>query len=102
MPSSMWKSRVMPLASGVPAVTEVTESVLLNPPPFGWLGGCSSVVPCTVTELVPLPHGGRSTTIDDEDDVRGRRSAKPEGAGNVVTSTTRNRSRVMLTPDVLV
>ena len=34
-------------------------------------------------------------------DVRGRKSAIPDGAGNVVTSTTRNRSRVMLPPVLL-
>src|SRR5262245_51058092 len=31
-------------------------------------------------------------------DVRGRRSAKPDGAGNVVTSMMRNLRRVMLPP----
>ena len=37
-----------------------------------------------------------------ETDVRGRQSAVPLGAGNVSTSVTRNRSRVMFAPVLLV
>src|SRR5678815_3884256 len=37
-----------------------------------------------------------ATTTEPE--VRGRKSAKPEGAGNVVTSITRNRSLVTFPP----
>ena len=50
-----------PFASGVAKVTVPELSELLNPPPFGCEGGCSSVVPCTVTLLVPTPQGARST-----------------------------------------
>lgn len=63
-----------PGASGAPAVTEGTDSMLLKPPPLGW-GGCSSVVPATVTLLVPPPQGVRSTVTDVLPTVRGRRSA---------------------------
>src|SRR4051812_31850847 len=84
-------------------------NVPLKPEPFGCDGGCSRVVPCTVAV-----HGGtsgapvaahvaaslmpRTTT---EIDVLGRRSANPLGAGNVVISTIRKRSRVMFAPVLL-
>src|SRR6185503_20807737 len=70
----------------------------LNPPPFGCDAGCSSVVPLTVTLLVPLPHGGRSTVTTTAVEVLGRKSAMPLGAGNVVRSITRKRNRVTLPP----
>ncbi len=78
-----------PFASGVARVTVPDDIEELNPPPFGCDGGCSRVVPCTVTLLVPLPHGGRSTVTTTAVEVRGRRSAMPLGAGNVVRSITR-------------
>jgi hypothetical protein len=56
----------------------------LKSTPLGCDGGCSSVVPLTVTLLVPLPHGGRSTVTTTDVEVRGRKSAMPLGAGNVV------------------
>src|SRR5262245_33584470 len=101
-PSRNRTSTDAPLASGVADVTVKTDIVLLKPPPFGWLGGCSSVVPCTVTLLVPLLQGGRSTVSATAFDVRGRRSATPEMALNVVMSMTRKRRRVMLLPELLV
>src|SRR3954465_12061914 len=73
----------------------------LKPLPLGCGGGCSSVVPLTVTFDVPLPHGGRSTVTTTAVDVRGRRSAIPEGAGNVETSMIRKRRRVTLPPVLL-
>src|SRR6185369_10329817 len=92
-----------PLANGVPRVTVPALKVLLKPPPFGCGGGCSRVVPWTVTvqrgtagapvaahvtgSLMP------ATTIETE--VRGRISANPDGAGKVVRSTIRKRSRVI-------
>src|SRR5215203_2008283 len=66
--------------------------LLLNPPPFGCDGGCSRVVPWTVTLLPPV----MGTTIVPE--LRGRRSAVPEGAGKVVISVMRKRNLVMLAP----
>ena len=81
-----------PLASGVPSVTVPAEYELLNALPFGCGGGCSKVVPCTVTL-----HGGVAgapvaaqvaasliPATTTETDVRVRKSAKPGGAGKVV------------------
>src|SRR5262245_28737440 len=90
-----------PLANGVPNVTVPADMDELKPPPFGCDGGCSSVVPLTDTLLVPLPQGGRSTVTTTVVDVRGRRSAMPEGAGNVVTSTILKRRRVTFPPVLL-
>src|SRR5215470_18244301 len=98
MPRRNRTSRLAPFASGVPSVTVPDDIDELKPPPFGCDGGCSSVVPLTLTLLVPLPHGGRSTVTTTVVDVRGRRSAMPLGAGNVVKSTTRKRKRVTLPP----
>jgi hypothetical protein len=53
-PSKKRISIEAPLASGVPIVTVPEESEELNPPPFGCEGGCSSLVPCTVTLDVPF------------------------------------------------
>src|SRR5215831_4250742 len=63
---------------------------------------CSSVVPWTVMFDVPEPHGGRSTVTTTSVDVRGRKSATPDAAGNVVRSMTVKRRRVMLPPVLLV
>src|ERR1044071_6882242 len=93
MPSRNRTSILAPFAIGVASVTVPADIDELNPPPFGCDGGCSSVVPLTVTLLVPLPHGGRSTVTTTDVDVRGRKSAMPLGAGNVVTSITRKRNR---------
>ena len=80
----------------------------LNAPPLGCDGGCSDVVPSTVTEQggAPAPeavHVAASlipeTTTSVE--VLVRRSAKPDGAGNVVMSTIRKRSRVTAPPVLL-
>src|SRR5689334_1134303 len=98
MPSRNLTSRLAPFATGVASVTVPADIDELNPPPFGCDGGCSSVVPLTVTLLVPLPHGGRSTVTTTAFDVRGRKSAMPLGAGNVVRSTTRKRKRVTFPP----
>src|SRR5215213_2506251 len=98
MPSRKRMSRSAPLASGVASVTVPDDIEELKPPPLGWLGGCSSVVPCTVTFEVPEPHGARSTVTTTAVEVRGRRSAMPEGAGKVVRSMMRQRMRVTLAP----
>src|ERR1043165_10004331 len=90
-----------PLAIGVASVTVPDDIDELKPPPFGCDGGCSRVVPLTVTLLVPLPQGGRSTVTTTAVDVRGRKSAMPLGAGNVVRSITRKRRRVTLPPGLL-
>ena len=84
-----------PGGTGVSSVTFVAESEELKPPPFGWEGGCSRVVPCTVS----VEPSVRVTTTAV--DVRGRKSAVPLGAGNVSTSATRKRSRVTFTPNPL-
>src|ERR1043166_2238433 len=102
MPSRKRRSSDAPFASGVASVTVPDDNDELKPPPFGCDGGCSSVVPLTVTLLVALPHGGRSTVTTTAGDVRGRRSAMPLGAGNVVRSITRQRKRVTLPPVLLV
>src|SRR5215471_19017757 len=101
MPSRNRTSSDAPLASGVPSVTVPDDIDELKPPPFGCDGGCSRVVPFTVMLLVPLPHGGRSTVTTTEVEVRGRKSAMPLGAGNVVRSTMRKRKRVTLPPVLL-
>src|SRR5689334_16320847 len=101
MPSRNRTSIDAPFAIGVARVTVPADIDELKPPPFGCDGGCSSVVPLTVTLLVPLPHGGRSTVTTTDVEVRGRKSAIPLGAGKVVTSTTRNRKRVTLPPVLL-
>src|SRR3712207_5383185 len=102
MPSRNRTSRLTPLASGVASVTVPAESEELKPPPFGCDGGCSSVVPWTVTFDVPEPQGARSTVTTTAVEVRGRRSAMPEGAGKVVRSLTRKRMRVTLPPVLFV
>src|SRR5688572_27361718 len=102
MPSRKRTSRLAPLARGVASVTVPEESDELKPPPLGWDGGCSRVVPCTVTLLVPEPQGARSTVTTTAVEVRGRRSAMPEGAGKVVKSVMRQRRRVTFPPVLLV
>src|ERR1044071_5418590 len=101
MPSRNRTSILAPFAIGVASVTVPADIDELNPPPFGCDAGCSSVVPFTVTLLVPLPHGGRSTVTTTAVEVRGRKSAMPLGAGNVVKSTTRKRNRVTFPPVLL-
>lgn len=86
-----------PFASGVPNVTVPDDHVEVNAPPFGCDGGCSNVVPCTLTVqgVVATPLEARQVAASlipettTSDDVRQRRSAIPEGAGNVVTSMIR-------------
>ena len=95
-------SMVAPLGSGVANVIVPAERLELKPPPFGCEGGCSSVVPWTVMLLVPTPQGARSTVTTTAVEVLGRRSAMPLGAGKVLRSTMRNRSRVIFPPVLLV
>src|SRR5262245_53395990 len=87
---------VPPLANGVSSVIVPADMLLLNPPPFACVGGCSSVVPRTV--VVPPPLNETTTAPE----FRGRRSAVPEGAGNVVRSMMRNRNRAIGNPVELV
>src|ERR1044072_6634110 len=98
MPSRKRRSSDAPFASGVASVTVPDDNDELKPPPFGCDGGCSSVVPLTVTLLVPLPHGGRSTVTTIALEICGRKSAMPLGVGNVVRSNTRKRIRVTFPP----
>src|ERR1700741_2513742 len=102
MPSRNRTSMLAPFAIGVASVTVPADIDELNPPPFGCDGGCSSAVPLTVTLLVPLPQGGRSTVTTTAVEVRGRKSAMPLGAGKVVRSITRQRRRVTFPPVLLV
>src|ERR1044072_7347773 len=101
MPSRNLTSIEAPLAIGVASVTVPDDIDELKPPPFGCDGGCSRVVPLTVTLLVPLPQGGRSTVTTTAVEVRGRKSATPLGAGKVVRSITRKRRRVTFPPVLL-
>src|SRR5918996_5825825 len=96
MPKRNCTLMLAPGARGVARVTFVAESEELRRPPFGCEGGCSSVVPCTVTVEASV----RVTTTAPE--VRGRKSAVPLGAGKVSTSPTRNRRRETATPVLLV
>src|SRR5258705_10670104 len=106
MPSRNSRLTLAPLARGVASVTVPAFMLLLKPPPFGCDGGCSSVVPCTVAVqggvagapvAAHVPASLMPATATDPE-VRGLRSAKPDGAGNVVTSITRKRQRVTLPP----
>src|SRR6185369_3777170 len=101
MPSRNRTSMLAPFATGVASVTVPADIDELKPPPLGCDGGCSRVVPLTVTLLVPLPQGGRSTVTTTDVEVRGRKSAIPLGAGKVVRSTTRKRKRVTFPPVLL-
>src|SRR4029079_13363354 len=101
MPTRNRTSTDAPFAIGVASVTVPADIDEVKPPPFGCDGGCSSVVPLTVTLLVPLPQGGRSTVTTTAVEVRGRKSAMPLGAGKVVMSTTRKSTRVTLPPVLL-
>src|ERR1044072_1291777 len=94
MPSRNRTSTDAPLASGVARVTVPADIDELKPPPFGCDGGCSRVVPLTVTLLVPLPQGGRSTVTTTALEVLGRREAMPPGAGHVLMSIARNSKRI--------
>ena len=81
-------------------VTAPEERVELNPPPLGCEGGCSRVVPRAVM-LLAEPHGGRSTVTSTSVEVRGRRSAVPDGAGKVVRLEMLKRRRVSGAPVLL-
>src|SRR5215475_10553075 len=97
MPKSILMLMEAPFASGVPNVTVPELKLELNPPPLGCDGGCSNVVPCTLTVqgVVATPLEARQVAASlipettTSDDVRGRRSAIPEGAGKVETSMIR-------------
>src|ERR1043166_3564040 len=106
MPKSILMLMEAPFASGVPKVIVPDDQVELNAPPFACDGGCSNVVPCTLTVqgVVATPLDARQvaaslipeTTTSDE--VRARRSAIPEGAGNVLTSMSLYRNLVTAPP----
>src|SRR5262245_21881265 len=95
-PNSNCKLTLLPLVKGFARLIVFADILLLKPPPFGCDGGCSNVVPWTVVVPPPLSE----TTMLPE--VRGRKSAVPDGAGNVVRSMMRTRMRVMLPPVELV
>src|SRR5919205_2098768 len=91
---------VEPGASGAPRLMTVlgTDSEALKPPPNGWVGGCSRVVP--LIKSVPPPQGCVSMLSVE---VTARRSAN-EGdiCGTVVMSMTRKRSLVTFVPVLFV
>src|ERR1044072_9197494 len=60
------------------------------------------VVPSTVALGVPEPQGARSTVTTTGVEVRGRRSAVPEGTGRVEMSMMRQRRRVTFSPVMFV
>ena len=86
-------------ASGVPEVTAVTQE-LLNPPPLTALAAVRAWFPHR-HRGGHCPHG--YVGDDHGDRRRGARAktATPVGAGNVLRSMTRNRSREIATPLVL-
>src|ERR1043165_1878412 len=98
-----------PFASGVPSVTVPDDQVELNPPLIGCDGGCSSVVPCTLTVqgVVATPLEARQVAASlipettTSDDVRARMSAIPDGAGKVLMSTILYRNLVTAAPGLL-
>src|SRR6185295_13043389 len=77
-PKRNWRLMLAPGARGEAEVTDGTDREQLKPPPFGWFGGCSSVVPRTSTE--PPPDNETLTSPE----VRARKSPTPDGAGKVV------------------
>src|ERR1044072_5626758 len=101
MPTRNRTSTDAPFAIGVASVTVPADIDELKPPSCGCDGVGSSVVPWTVTLLVPLPHGGRSTVTTTAVEVLGRKPAMLLGAGNFVRSTIRNRKRVTFPPVLL-
>src|SRR5687767_8692488 len=91
---------LLPGGIGVASVTAPALMLLLSEPPLGCprLGAvvsASSVVPSTVTLLVPAPHGARSTVTTTGPDDKKRRSAVPTCAGKVVSLSILNRRRVI-------
>src|SRR5882724_7449510 len=108
MPSRNCRLMLAPFASGVPRVIVPALRLLLKPPPFTCEGGCSSVVPCTISvQGVPIPAAVQVTVslipaAKTGPEVRGLRSAILGGtAGKVVTSIMRKRNRVTLAPVLL-
>ncbi len=99
-----------PAGNGVPRVIVPADTVLLNPPAFDCVGGCSRVVPCTVTvhgavEGVPVAaqvaESLTVTPVTATEEIN-RTSAILPDAGNVEMSMTRNLSFVILDPVVLI
>src|ERR1044072_2689756 len=94
-----------PGASGVASDTASADTDELKPPPLFCVGGCSRVVPKTVTSQGVTPSGQVLESLMPftvkSVEVRSRRSAIPEGAEKVEISTTRNRRRVTGNPVAL-
>src|SRR5690242_1234689 len=97
MPKSILMLMAAPFASGVPSVIVPDDKLELNAPLLPCEGGCSNVVPCTLTVqgVVATPIEDRHVAASlipettTSDDVRARRSATPAGAGKVLTSIIR-------------
>src|ERR1051325_5097297 len=109
-PSRNCKLILCPGASGVGNVIVPAFKLLLIAPPNDCVGGCSSVVPNTVTEQgcvlgVPVAaHVAESviplTVIDSESSTR-MSAMDPPGGVNALMSTTRKRNRVTGAPVLL-
>ena len=92
MPTRNCRLMLAPLASGVPSVTVPAPRLPPKAVPFGDAGGCSRVVPWTLTVQggvagAPVAaHVAASLTpaTTTRVEVRARRSAIPDGAGKVV------------------
>src|ERR1044071_7650332 len=90
-----------PFASGAPSVINPAVTVEFVAAPALCAGGVSSVRPLTVTKQgagPPQVAGSLTETFNVSIDVRNRRSAIPDGGGNVVKLITRNRNRVIGPP----
>ena len=102
-PSRNCKLILAPTGRGIPRLTVI---VPLCAPPIACVGGCSNVVPKTVTWHGAVGGVPVATQVDESvipvtvtfADVRALRSAIPPGTDNELISTMRNRRRVTGTP----
>ena len=103
-PNRNCRLMLFPGANGVPKVITPVVMLALFPPPKGWLGGVSSVVPRTVTvqgdEAKPAAvHVAGSLTLTVmSPEVIALRSAVLPDVGAVLISTIRKRNRVTSAP----
>src|SRR4029079_3520069 len=104
-PSTSCRLMLAPGANGVTNVMTPVVALLLKPPPKGWAGGVSSVVPRMVTvqgddgKPAAVHVAGSPTVSVVSPEVSNLRSATPPLAIKVVLiSTTRIRSLVTGAP----
>jgi hypothetical protein len=97
-PSTNCRLMLAPGVSGEPRFITPVVMLLLFPPPRGWAGGVSSVVPFTTTlqgddgkpDAVHVAGSLTLTVIGPE--VNALRSATPPDTGVVLISTIRKRN----------